>query len=328
VVRIDPMNLDPGALAAADLLVLAHPGKLAAEQINLLAGLMRRGRPMFYIAAETVDATNLKLLMEAAGSDLRMPVEFMPPPAGQLRRNLFVAEVRPDTAPFGVFGQDLPAVLGALRFSGGLTSRPLESGLADDVRAIYSDRSACVVITPCGAGMLAVLNADLAASSLPVSPAFVPLVGEIIDTLLVQRRADASAACGEPMAAYVPGEAGTSALLKLAGPDAAASDLGELVDDAGFVLWRWNSAGPPGVYQVQRDGQAVFALASAIPAQEADLQPLSPELLKDRLAGGRKVYYASASGDAEPRDDRWAWLLVICAGCILGEWIALRLFRT
>src|SRR6185436_10172659 len=123
VQRVDPKNLDKNDVAGADLIVLEHPGKLSQESINLLAALLRRGRAILYIAAEPVDASNLKILAGAAGSDMQMPVEFVPPPANQVRRNLFLAEVANDQAPFAEFGESLPAAIGPLRFSGGLASR-------------------------------------------------------------------------------------------------------------------------------------------------------------------------------------------------------------
>ena len=83
VVRLDPAAFDRAALAAGDLILLDHPGRLADETIKLLAALLHRGRPILYVASELIDATNLKRLCEAAGSGLQMPVEFSPPPAGQ-----------------------------------------------------------------------------------------------------------------------------------------------------------------------------------------------------------------------------------------------------
>ena len=104
-----------------------------------------------------------------------MPVEFVPPPAGQVRRNLFLKSVRGDEPPFSRLrrrawrrpsaGCDSPAASARGR---------LPDGLADDVLATYNDGSACLVCTASDAGTLAVLNADLAASNLPGSPAFVP----------------------------------------------------------------------------------------------------------------------------------------------------------
>ena len=94
VVRIDPATLDAKALAPVDLICLDHPGKLSDDAIKVLSASLRRGRPVLYVAGETIDATNLKRLAEAGSTGLRMPVEFMPPPAGSNRRNLFLKSVR------------------------------------------------------------------------------------------------------------------------------------------------------------------------------------------------------------------------------------------
>ena len=93
VLRLDPSAADRAALAPADLILLDHPGKLSEETGRLLAGLMRRGRPIVYVASELIDATNLKNLAELAGSGLQMPIEFAPPPSGQIRRDLFYTSV-------------------------------------------------------------------------------------------------------------------------------------------------------------------------------------------------------------------------------------------
>jgi hypothetical protein len=328
VVRIDPETLDRDALASVALIVLDHPGKLSQAHIDLLAALLRRGRGMLYVAAEPIDATNLKLLTETAGSDLKMPVEFVPPLAGQSRRDLFLMEWRAKEAPFTEFGEDVTAALSPLRFSGGLSSRRLEGGLADDVLASYSDRSAALVLTTCGAGALAVLNADLSQSNLPSSGAFVPMIGELVGRLLSQRRSDDAAPCGEPLAAYLPAEAGAAAGLTIVSDDPKQTNLGAVSDEGSFVLWRWESAGPPGIYSVKRDPATVFALATAAPALESDLEPIDPDLLTARLAGGRTVSYQSATNDPQTKDSAWSWFLVACAGCMLCEFLVLRLFRT
>ena len=78
--RLDPANLDAKILATADLVCLDHPGKLSDDAIKVLSASLRRGRPVLYVAGETIDATNLKRLAEAGSTGLRMPVEFTPPP--------------------------------------------------------------------------------------------------------------------------------------------------------------------------------------------------------------------------------------------------------
>jgi hypothetical protein len=327
VVRIPPDQLNREALASAELIALDHPGPLSAEAAGLLAAMMRRGRAILYVATEPVDASNLKRIADAAGSDLQMPVEFAPPAAGQVRQNLFLAEVREKDPPFSVFGDQVGAAISPLRFGGGLTSRRTEAALAEDLLAIYSDRTACLVTTACGAGHLTVLNADLRESNLPRSPAFVPLIGELVSRMLGQQRATDAVPCGEPLAMYLPADSGAAVGLKIIGPE-GTGDFGELATEGNWVVWRWPAVGYPGVYQVQRDDKTVFAAATGIAAQESDLTSLSESVFKDRLAGGRTVHYRSAAAEQDKQDDVWLWFAVACVACLCVELGVLRVFRT
>jgi len=334
--RIDPEDLSHSVLAPADLIVLDHPGKLSEEGIKLLAGLLRRGRPILYVAGELIDAVNLKRLSDAAGSGLTMPVEFTPPPAGQLRRGLFLASVRAERPPFSVFGDGLRAATAGLRFAGGLSSRQNDGGLQDDLLAAYNDGTACLVMTASDAGALAVVNADLAASNLPQSQAFVPLVEELTDQLLSRHGGTNEALCGEQLVAQLPVEAGAVAGLKIAGPDgddaggadAAPGRFGRLSDEGAGAVWHWPAPDRPGVYQVRREGKPVFAMALNVPAEESELESLSGEVFTDRLAGGRKLYFHGAAGEGDRRDDAWKWFAVACVVCMLGEVSLLLAFRT
>jgi hypothetical protein len=114
----------------------------------------------------------------------------------------------------------------------------------------------------------------------------------------------------------------------VAGENVSSDELGSLLEEGGFVLWRCPQAPPPGVYQVKRGGAAVFAIASAIPPQESDLATLDPALFGTRLAGGRQVHYHASADAQERQDDAWAWILVWCTVCVLGELAVLKAFRT
>ena len=209
--------------------------------------------------------------------------------------------------------------------------------MADDVLATYGDGSACLVLTTSDAGALAVINADLAASNLPKSKAFVPLLDELVQQMFQGNRADRTAACGEPTMPYLPAEAGTAAGLEIAGPEATDDEpiedvsLGSLGDEGLGVAWHWPSPERPGVYQVRRDDQVVFAMAVNAPAEESKFEKpedrLSPEVFEESLAGGRDVVYRGVSGDGDRRNDVWKWLAVACAVCLLGELVALLAFK-
>jgi hypothetical protein len=328
VLRFDPSTGERESLAVADVLVLDHPGKLTPELIQFLGASLGRGRGILYAAAEPVDATNLQQLADAVGTALQMPVQFTPAPGGQRRRDLFLAEVQRDRPPWTIFGDTLTAQIGPLRFAGGLSSRRLEGALADDIAATYSDRSACLVVTSCGAGTLVVLNADLAATNLPASPVFVPLVGELADRLLGRGRSADAAACGEPLAVYLPPGAGPATGLRVLGPDRQSDAGSELREEKGSVLWRSSRLDGIGVYRVQRDDTPVYSVAAALPAEECDLRTLEPAVLQERLAGGRTVHFRSVAEAGDERDYLWVWLAVACVLCLLAEVVALRAFRT
>lgn len=325
VFRLGPDQVDRESLRDCDLIVLVAPGKLDRASLALLASLVRRGRPMLYVAGEPIDATNLRRLGDALGSDWQMPVEFAPP-TGSRRTALFLAEVGSDRLPFRVFGDQVTAAIAPLRFDRALSSRRVSAGLEDDVLAYYSDRSAFLVSTACGAGVLAVLNADVARSTLPSSPLFVPLLGELATLMLGSGRPDTSVACGEASAVYVSSSGSGS--LRIEGPTEAALDLGELIEEDSGVLWSWSAAGPPGVYRVVEGERTAVALASAIPSEEGDLRTLDPAVFKERLVGGRVVGFRQADAQDDGRDDVWTWFAVACVLCMLTEIGLLKVFRT
>lgn len=329
VQRISPERLDRESLSEVDAIVLDHPGQLSATAIQLLATLMRRGRGVLYVASESADATNLQRLAEVAGSDLQLPVEFAPPAPGQRRRDLFLTEVRKELSPFAIFGETVMQVTGPLRFGGGLTTRRKEGALADDVLATLSDRSAALVVSSSGEGVLAVLNADLSISNLPQSAAFVPLIGELTSRLLGKPRESSARPCGEALAIRLPATAGPAAGLRVVAPANASGEVGQLIEEGGGVVWRSPLIEHPGVYQIRRGDVVTYAAAIATPPEEADLRPMDPKVLTERLAGGRQIAFRSASGETDEQQDRiWTWLAVACVVCLLGEMLALKLFRT
>jgi hypothetical protein len=261
-----------------------------------------------------------------------MPVEFAPPPAGLSRSNLFLKSVRSEESPFSAFGDGLAGFLESARFAGGLTSRKVEGGLPDDVLATYNDGSACLVCTVSEVGALVVLNADLSASALPGKSSFVLLVQALADRIM-NRGAEATKSwCGERLVAQLPPEVTSAAGLKVVGPRRSSGDtagsLGELVDEGAGVAWNWPQPDRPGVYRVCRGDATVFAQAVEIPAEESDLQYLSPDVIRNRLAAGREIYYRSAGAEEDRRDDLWKWFAVACVICGLGELTSLIFFRT
>lgn len=330
IIRADPSRVDRETIMSADVLVLDHPGKLSDETIELICAMMLRGRGVFYVAAEPIDATNLRQISKAAGTNLQLPVEFSPPAPGIVRRNLFLADIKFRQVPFTVFGEDAAAIMAPIRFAGGLATRRQEGALADDILASYNDQSSFLVLTSCGAGALVILNCELAGSNLPSSPAFVPLMGELVNQLLRREPGGEVISSGEPFGVYLPSAATPIAGLQFEIPDNSKNlpeHSWELHEDNVGVMWQTSAAGEPGIHRVRRGQETVYAAAVTIPAEEADLMTLSPDLLTNRLAGGREVNYRSAGDQQEPVDDPWTRLAIACVLCLCAELAGLQFFR-
>lgn len=328
VIRSSADKLDAELLARADLIVIDHPGAINEQTVKNIAEAMRRGKPVWYVAAEPADATTLQRLGVELGRSLRMPVAFQPPPQGEWRRNLFLTSVKYDAKPFSSLGESAATLVRDWRFSGGLVSRPIPDAIADDVLATYNDGTACLVVTATDTSSLAVLNADLGASNLPSQAAFVPLVDELMQQLTERRSLTTTAHCGQSLLVRLP-VSGTSAnSLEIVGPSNGDVGSGELIDEAGGVNWRWPVVGTPGAYRIQQGNQTVFALAVSAPAEESQLDPLSADVLQNRLAANNSVFYRPAGDSEQPRDTLWTWLTVGCLICLLGELGTLLVFRT
>lgn len=337
IIRLDPDKLDLETLAPVDLIALEHPGKLSDSAVELLSSLMRRGRPIVYVTAETVDATNLHRLQQSAGRGMQLPVEFQPATAA--RRELFLTNVVRNEMPFQTFGDNVTAVTGRLRFSGGLASRQLDQGLRSDVLGTLNDGSALLVHSYSDAGQLAVFNADLEQSNLRSQYAMVLLFDALVQRMLGGEQTPRMFRCGETLQAQLPIDAGQSVELKLTADrqstgektNAAASDAyGSLKDEATGAMWTWGSPTPPGVYRASRGENTVFALAVEPPGEEESrLESLPQDVLTARLASGRNVVYRSAiGGEHREADNSWATLLTACALCLIGEFAVLSMFRS
>ncbi|MBK8270169.1 MAG: BatA and WFA domain-containing protein [Planctomycetes bacterium] len=328
VVRLSAEQLDLETLGPIDLVVVANPGKLSEETTKLLASLLRRGKPIFYVIGETVDATNLALLADATGADLQLPVTFAPTLPGRVAVNSPLAEIRNDRGPFRVFGDRLAELVRSLHIRAPLVSQRAERGLTDDVIASYADGNACLVRSRCGDGVLTILNADLSQSNLPVSPGFVPMIAEIVDDLLQHRRPEPAAPCGEPFSARLVIGSQSITNLRVAGVDGKTLEAGEFVSDKSGALWKWDSPDRPGVISIYGKDGTHRTIAFAAPAEESDLRSLDSLTMKDRLAGGREIGYRAAADKENRIESVWVWLATACSICVILEMATLHLFRS
>ncbi|MGE0536503.1 MAG: VWA domain-containing protein [Pirellulales bacterium] len=171
VVRASIDKVDRERLLSADLLVVDHPGKLREDVIQTIVGLLRRGCGLLYVAADSIDAENLAALARVAGRDWQAAVAYAAPPANKPRRGLFLVQLRQNQPPFRVFGDDALSAVSPLRFAGGLDTQLTRGAVNEEILATFGDQSVFLMLTTCGAGSLAVLNADLGATNLTAEPA-------------------------------------------------------------------------------------------------------------------------------------------------------------
>jgi hypothetical protein len=352
VVHLRPDAVTGVALEGADLLVLNKPGLLKPQAMELLAGLLMRGRPVLYFVAEPADAENLSALKEACGAALALPVEFA---AYQVRRDrpgaaerssaggasgdvgLTLQDVRSSQEPFREFGDGLGRLLQGLAVWSVLKTMPDPAGVPDDVLARWSDGSAALVCTGVANGRLAIWNADLAQSSLPRSPFFVACVRQLAVMLLTDRLAlEGALPVGQACAMALPSEAGAGAGLEFRDPDGHPLEGLDLEEGSGGVTWRWPAAGPPGVYRLVRAGRTAFAVATDCPAVESDLRPMDSDALRQSLAvqaesgqEASRVILRGMAGVTERTEavEVWPWVLVAGLVLVLAELGTLKAFR-
>ena len=334
VSRTRPERFSVESASASQLLVFDHPGRLQQNQIKAIASLMRRGRGVLYVASELVDATNLKLLYDELGGDLRAPVKLRPSQRGVKRNSLTVASVKDKLRPFNVFGDSLTAVLADLRISGGLTTQRVPDSLDDDIRATLDDQSVLLFTTPAGSGKLCVLNADLNQSNWPRHSTFVPVLNELVEDLLRSGGRSENSFCGEPLTRLLPPAITSGADLMVSSESDPASTTDSVASTGVFqqsgegVLWNWRRPEGPTIHNINQANQTVYALATHIAPEESDLRTLDANVLTERLSGGRQVDFHRIAEQKKEDDKSWIWFAVAAVVAMVGEVFVLKGFRT
>jgi hypothetical protein len=333
VTRIQPQRLDAGRWPEVDLFVLDHPGALDAAALERIGSRVRRGHALLYVASELADAMNVRQLADSLGSGFQPPVELVPPADGVIRKDLFVGAIRGREGPFRIFGDAGAASMRAVRFGGGLATRITSEGLQSQILASLSDSSALLYLTACDAGQVAVLNADLDQSNWCREPSFLPVVGEVLQSLLAGRSQPGEAFCGEPLVRLLPPEIGAEATLAASVADHQSptpTEYGkwEWSAEQGSLVWSWADPAGAGIYQLGEKDRIVAMAATAAPPSESNLNTLDQSVLQGRLAGSREVGFRDQTDSAQQEDQLWNWLIVACVLGLAGEMLVLRSFRS
>ena len=331
LIRMSPRSIDQAKLDAADVVVIDHPGRLSAQLVKNLADSLRRGRGILYIVSELADGVNLQAIEQQLGATMQLPVRFVPPAGRRARRGLSVFEVSRRESPFVVFGDALDSAFAGVRVGGGLGTEQTEQSLKDRILAKLSDQSAMLLMTDAGDGKIAVLNADLDQSNLAVQPPFLPLLGELIGNLLAPSSAENEADCGLPLVRLMPPSVDLEdqlAVRPIGDWPESPEGYGNWEASPTGVLWQWPRPDRVGAYGVQRDGETMLAVAVTTPASESDLSTLDAGVIDSTTDGARPVGFRDARESSDDKDHWWNWLLVACVLGLVGEVVALRIFRT
>ena len=317
---------------SSEILVIDHPGLLGQEQIQFVTQHVRRGGSLLYVASEPVDANNLKQIVQALGSNFQPPIEWLPPSESRPRKNLLIQNARDRDGPLKSLASGVTAMFPTARIMGGLETRKLEGGLADQILMELSDRSALLTLTDVGVGRVAVLNADLGQSNWTVQPSFVPLIVEMIQSLSNQNGLVSEVTVGESLVRNLPGQQNPEVILQpvtLQGkvPEGKAYGRWEWDASQGAMVWTWPQPSGTGIYALQNDTAPVAMVATTIPALESNLDSLTQSILQERIAGERTIGYATAEMQQPDQDSLWTWIVMACIGVLLSEVLALRWSR-
>ncbi|MEQ1824976.1 MAG: BatA domain-containing protein [Pirellula sp.] len=329
LVRVHSQRSNPQAWPDVDVYVVDHPGTLNTESLQTIASRVRRGKGLLYITSDLTDGVNMQQLDDMLGSGFQPPVQLVP--TSTVRKDLFIRSLQSRQTPFQVLGANSNA-LRPVRFGGGLATTALAEGLRDQVLAELSDSSALLYLTSVDAGQIAVLNTDLGRTNWCVQSTFLPVMSELLRTLLTGRRQSLESHSGEVLVRMLPPEI-TSETKLIGSVDTIDSpipaDFGQWEWSAGqgAVVWNWPDPPGPGLYSLKKDGVPAWTIATAAPAVESDLSKLNREVLVDRVADGRSVGFSNKHDDAPEKDSLWSWLIVACTVGLIGEILALRWFR-
>lgn len=315
-------GVPPPDLNVLDAIVLYHPGMLSNAWCEQLAGHVRQELSVLYVAAGVADVGNLDSLTSALGPDVRLPVRFAHRPAAKADQPRRLGAVRADVRPFAVFGDRLPGLIDGLRFVGGLDSTPVGGGMSRDVLAAYEDGPAFIVHAQSEGGSLVIMNVDLERSELATSPAFVPLLAELLASMLDDSSGTRVVACGNPFEFDLTAWLGSATRARIVGP--GEREMGAPLSRGGRRVWEGEGPSPPGVYRVEADGATVFAAATVIPREESDLRTVEPALVSAALKRGDSYQSPLDARDVAGRDRTCFWLALAVLTCMLAEIVILR----
>ena len=329
--RLRPRELTAKKLDACDVLVIDHPGRLQSAKVKEIARSLSRGCGVLYFVSDLADGVNVRAISQELGAAMQLPVNFVPPAGRRARRDLSVMEVSRREEPFGIFGDALDSAFADVRIGGGLGTKQTEQALKDRILAKLSDRSALLAVSDAGSGKIGIVNADLEQSNLAVRPPFVPLLGELISSLLPNVSSETESACGQQMVRLLPPSISLEDHLEVQPADnwpEIAEGYGTWEASPTGVMWNWPNPSTTGAFTVQRGKETTMAVAITTPPGESDLAPLDAATINISESDVRAIGFRDTRDANQENDHWWNWLLVACSLGLISEVLTLRIFQT
>jgi hypothetical protein len=222
--------------------------------------------------------------------------------------------------------------LGSAEFSRYYKLAPREGDKSVRVMARFADGSPALVEKQFGLGrlVLAASGATTEWNTLPVKPAFLPLIHQLVAHLAGGADGTRNGSVGEPLVKPLPlGEAGRKAVL--VAPGGAESAVKPLLDDRGATI-TLEAPQQAGFYRlrVEQGTQDLFAVNRNV--AESDLRSLGRDALKRLLTGfewswiGLNEDVVSALTRARQGVELWRHLLIAALALMALETMLAQLF--
>jgi hypothetical protein len=284
-------QLNEAALTDARVVALANVPRLTDEQVKTLSDYVRSGGSVLIFLGNKIDMPWYNQTLHSGTSALLpMPLASLEGGSGDDRQTTRIVAQHFEHPALEVFNDRTSGNLADAEiwnwYRFGRPAQPLPDApdLSNDqddavVMARLENGDPLIVERRYGAGVVVQVATacDADWSTLPMQPAFLPLVQQLVTTMASQVMPSRNIETGEPLVAILPsGSAGLS--LALASPDGTRHTVRPVARGASSVV-QFDRTAQPGVYTLTSpDAQAIHFVARA-QRSESNLRRLTSEEL-------------------------------------------------
>ncbi len=278
-------------LADARVVVLANVPRVTDEQVKTLADYVHSGGSLLIFLGNKIDMQWYNQTLHLGASALLpMRIASLEGESGDDRSSVRIVAQHFEHPALGVFNDRTSGNLADAeiwnwyRFGPPGQLQPAAPDGSDNqdgaiVMARLETGDPLIVERRCGAGVVVQVATacDADWSTLPMQPAFLPLVQQLVTTMASQVMPSRNIETGEPLVAVLPADA-AGLPLALASPDGTRHTVRAVTRGTSSVV-QFDRTAQPGVYTLTSpDGEAIHFVART-PRSESDLRRLTPEEL-------------------------------------------------